>query len=189
MSATTTPRFSPNPEPLPIERRATEALEDRVEHAIGQSAEDAKKTLATILGLTLAGETVKGIAGIVGLKPAQVRFAQRVLRARGELGEQAKRVVEQFATEGVIAAVEGAMHKIQSGDGRFIERMLEESGVWSRPTAGDGTKGGAAGAVNPGLPALQINIALPPGVNPAERQVFGQVLATPKVLDGEKTAT
>lgn len=184
-----TPRFSPSPEPLPIDKRATQALEDRIDAVVGGSADDAKKTLATILGLTLSGETVKGIAQIVNLKPAQVRFAQRVLRARGELGEHAKRVVEQFATEGVIAAVEGAMAKLQSGDGRFIERMLEESGVWSRPTAGDGTKGGAAGAVNPGLPALQINIALPPGVNPAEKQVFGQVLATPKAIDGEKAAT
>jgi hypothetical protein len=178
-----TPRFSPDPEMLPIVRGA---LERRVPE-LAPDPDTAKTVLATVHGLTLAGESVKAIAEITKLTPAQVQFAQRVLEARGDLKDRAQHVVARFAHEGIIAAVEGAMEKIQSGDGKFIERTLEEGGVWSKRGKGDSE--GARGAVNPGLPALQINIALPPGVDPAEKHVFGTVHATPKTIDGEKTAT
>lgn len=177
-----TPRFSPEPEPLPIHRRRTDALEQRTE-VIDTDPEKAKTLLAAVHGLTLAGESVRAIAELLKLTPGQVTFAQRVLRARGELADHAAHAIEQFKHEGIIAAIEGATEKIRNGDGRFIERMLEEGGVWSKKGADGDSQG--RGAINPGLPALQINVVMPAHLKdaaPAEKAVFGQVLSSPKEL-------
>jgi DNA-binding phage protein len=190
MPAANPPRFSPNPEPLPnlVSPRQKQALEEQADTIAGLNRDDAKKLIATIHGLTLAGESTSQIAKLTGVNREQVLLAQRMLRARGILDDHAASAVTQFKTEGIILAIEGATEKIKSGDGRFIERMLEEGGVWSN-SRGSADNPGAGGAINPGLPALQINIALPPGVDPVARKVFGQVLSNPKSEDVPATAT
>lgn len=180
-------RYSTSPVPLAPGRLSLDDLEKiRASAAAGQCTEDPDQQLydlraAATLGLTVAGDAVELIAKKTGLTVDEVRFIQRALTKQGLLGDRVKDALKRFQDEAVPIAIESMLKKLEMGDGRFIERTLETVGVLATRTApgAGGTLGGQSNA--PTLPALTLNINLPPGVTAerASRPVPGEVVGRP----------
>lgn len=162
----------PNPEtyspfPKPVEGAPSMDDLERVRQAAvlyikPTNADDNAATvyLAQVLAMTLQGASEKTISESLGISRHQVRIARRALRARKLLEEPLTAAIERMTHEAVPLAIDNVIAKLEEGDQKTTERVLDTFGLG--PTKGAGATGDAPAAAR--IPALTINYNLPPGV-------------------------
>lgn len=158
--------YSPFPEPL--DGAPTQDVLEKVRQAAllyvkptNNDDNQASVHLAQVLSLLLQGATEKQIAESLGITRGQVRIARRALRARKLLEEPLTAAIERLTNEAVPLAVDNVIDKLEAGDMKVTERVLDTFGLG--PSKGTGVAGGDNPAA-PRIPALTINYNLPPGV-------------------------
>lgn len=139
--------------------------------------------MARVLAMSVQGMGEKAIAESLGITRSQVRIARRALQARRLLDDSLKTAVERLQNEGVPLAVDNVIDKLESGDMKTTERVLDTFGIG--PSKGAGVTGDAP--VVPKIPALTLNFNLPAGVTvdqantlPSSGKVVGRGKHQPK---------
>lgn len=117
--------------------------------------------MASVLAMSLQGASEKVICETLGITKHQCRVARRALRARKLLEEPLTDAINRLTTEAVPLAIDNVIDKLEAGDMKTTERVLDTFGLG--PTKGTGAAGGDNPAA-PRIPALTINYNLPPGV-------------------------
>jgi hypothetical protein len=148
--------------------------------------------LATVLTLTIQGVGEKAIADSLGITRGQVRIARRALRERKLLDDTLKAAVDRLTNEAVPLAVDNVIDKLESGDEKTTNRVLDTFGLG--PAKGAGVTGDAPAV--PKVPPLTLNFNLPPGVTveranqlPSSGKVVGRGKDQPRIekaIDPEK---
>lgn len=174
--SSTPARFSADGLPLAIEPRGAPTDAEIAAHVETLDPNDKKAELqiAIIVGLKLAGKTQGEIVKLTGLKPAAIKYAIRVARARKLLATGIEEAVAKFQNEAVPAAIEGFQDLIESGDKQAIFKALDGAGITATKDKAGHT---------PALPALAVNIIMPPGVTATPGHAPGTAVGRPLTID------
>lgn len=180
-----------SPFPNPVEGAPTQDDLERVRDAallyIKPTNHDDNQALihiAQVLAMKLQGAPEKVIAETLGITRQQVRVATRALRARKLLEEPLTEAINRLTTEAVPMAIDNVIAKLEEGDEKATNRVLDTFGLG--PSKGAGPGGAAPAAAQ--IPALTINYNLPPGVTveranvmPPSGKIIGRGKDQPKL--------